>query len=81
MGLLLPACLLLSGGKWDALVASNVFLGLQQGFAWTTNIFMLMDLYGAYSWLWPHAHTHRDGYASQRAHRSPSRGTADPLLN
>ena len=47
-GLALSA-VLLSARSWHVVVAANCFLGAQQAFAWSTNIFMFMDILGPQS--------------------------------
>ena len=49
VGLVLPVLLLAAPSTatpWATLVVANLFLGVQQGVTWTTNIFMLIDLLG-----------------------------------
>jgi MFS family permease len=45
-GLVLAALLLSAGSNWTQYVIADIFLGAQQGLAWTTNIFMFMDILG-----------------------------------
>jgi MFS family permease len=37
---------LITADSWAELVVADVFLGAQQGFTWTSNIFMFMDILG-----------------------------------
>jgi MFS family permease len=45
VGIIVPI-MIIGAKNWDTVVAANVFLGIQQGLGWTTQIFMSVDVAG-----------------------------------